>query len=129
MSRAASELLSVHVPFTIRKRGGRKMMVLPENAPAYRPRGDELIVKALARAYRWRKLLESGQFTTLEELARHEGISASYVSRLMQLNLLAPAIVEAIVEGRQPPELKLKDLLEPFPVEWEGQGDAWFRQA
>ena len=79
------------------------------------------MVKALARAFRWRKMLDTGVHATLEDLARAKGVAPSYVSRILRLTLLAPEIVEAILDGRQPAELQLDDLLEKFPLEWEGQ--------
>lgn len=79
------------------------------------------MVKALARAHRWKKQLDSGRFQTVEDLAEAERITPSYIARVLRLTLLAPDIVEAILDGRQPPGLQLDDLLAPFPVEWERQ--------
>ena len=79
------------------------------------------MVKALARAFRWRKMLDEGVHATLEDLARAKGVNATYVSRILRLTLLAPDIVEAILDGRQPVELQLDDLLQGFPLEWERQ--------
>ena len=117
------ETISVHVPFSIRKYGGRKQVVIPADAPAsdLRPRVDNTLVKALARAFRWKCMLESGEFTTVKELAEHEKLGFSYMTRVLRLSLLAPEIVEAILEGRQPTEMKLADLLDPFPVAWSMQ--------
>ena len=95
---------------------------MPDGASwAPRPRVDNAMVKALARAFRWRKMLDEGVHATLEDLARAKGVDATYVSRVLRLTLLAPEIVEAILDGRQPAELQLDDLLEGFPLEWEGQ--------
>src|SRR5918992_2105091 len=85
------------------------------------PRVDNAMVKALARAFRWRKMLDEGVHATLEDLARAKDVNATYVSRVLRLTLLAPDIVEAILDGRQPEGLRLEDLLERFPVEWEEQ--------
>jgi hypothetical protein len=79
------------------------------------------MVKALARAFRWRKLLETGVHATIDDLAGAERINPSYVSRVLRLTLLAPDIVEAILDGRQPAEMTVKELTQPLPVEWEGQ--------
>jgi hypothetical protein len=119
----SANIVTVHVPFTIRKYGGRKQIIMPEGAPAAigKPRIDNTLIKALARAFRWKKMLESGQFTTVTELARHEKLAFSYMTRVLRLTLLAPDIVEMILDGRQPPEMMLGRLLEPFPVEWEKQ--------
>uniref|UniRef100_UPI004047B6AD hypothetical protein n=1 Tax=Yoonia sp. TaxID=2212373 RepID=UPI004047B6AD len=122
MTRAtpAPETVTVHVPFRLVKRGGRKEMHLPDGASNQR-KMDNTLVKALARAFRWKRILESGEFTTMAELAEHEGIAPSYMTRVMRLSLLAPTIVEAIVEGQPPPDAKLADFLEPFPMEWVAQ--------
>ena len=86
-----------------------------------RPRIDNPMVKALARAFRWRKMLDTEMYATLEELARAKGVHATYVSRVLRLTLLAPDIVEAILDGRQPAGLQLDDLLEGVPLGWEVQ--------
>lgn len=78
-------------------------------------------MKALARAFRWRRTMEAGRYGTINELAAAENINSSYVSRLLRLTLLAPDIVDAILDGRQPEGMTLPALMEPFPVEWEGQ--------
>jgi len=115
--------ITVHVPFAIRKYGGRNQIVTPSGAPTAieRCRVDSTLVKALARAFRWKKMLESGQFTTITELAKHEKLALTYMTRVLRLSLLAPEIVEAILDGRQPPEMTLAILLEPFPLAWVGQ--------
>ncbi len=82
---------------------------------------DSTMIKAIARAFRWQRLLENGTYGCLEEIAKAEKIGASFVSRLVRLALLAPDIVEAILVGTQPANLTLKDLMLPFPVEWAGQ--------
>ncbi len=116
--------VTVSVPLAIQKRGGRKQVVVPEGAPAWaplRPQIDSMLVKALARAFRWRRLLEGGVYASCEELAAAERINGSYVSRVLRLTLLAPDIVEAILDGRQPRELTVALLFRPFPVDWEEQ--------
>jgi hypothetical protein len=122
MSRGAAipETVTLHVPFRIVKRGGRKEMQLPLGAPSQR-KSDNTLVKALARAFRWKRMLESGEFATIGELAAREGIALSYMTRVLRLTLLAPDIVEAILDGRQRPEVTLVQLLEPLPVEWVEQ--------
>jgi hypothetical protein len=102
------------------KRGGRKEIQLHEGAEQPR-RTDYTLVKALARAFRWKRMLESGEFTTIAELAEREGIAPSYMTRVLRLTLLAPDIVEAILDGTQGPEVTLVRVLEPFPLEWATQ--------
>lgn len=114
------ETVTLYVPFRIVNRGGRKEMQLPEGAGRPR-RTDNTLVKALARAFRWKRMLESGEFATIGELAEREGIAPSYMTRVLRLTLLAPDIVEAILDGKQGPGVTLARVLEPFPVEWESQ--------
>ena len=122
MTRASPipETVTLHVPFRVVKRGGRKEMQLPEGVRPDR-KADNTLVKALARAFRWKRMLESGDFVTIAELAEREGIAPSYMTRVLRLTLLAPDIVEAILDGGQVPEVTLVRLLEPFPIEWERQ--------
>ena len=89
---------------------------------------DSTLVKAIAQAFRWQKMLETGQYATIKEIAKAEKINSSYVSRLLRMTLLAPDIVEAILDGRQPVEMTLAVLMGPFPVVWEEQVEARFRQ-
>lgn len=117
---AVPETVTIHVPFRIVKRGGRKEMQMPEGATQPR-RTDSTLVKALARAFRWKRMLESGEFATIAELAEREGIAPSYMARVLRLTLLAPDIVEAILDGKQGTEMTLSRLLEPFPMEWSSQ--------
>ena len=84
-------------------------------------RQDITLIKAVARAFRWRRMLETGRFGTINELAAAEKINSSYVSRVLRLTLLAPDIVEAILDGRQPEGMTLPGLMKPFPVEWDRQ--------
>ena len=124
------EVVRVRVPFSIRKRGGRKLVVVPAGtAPVPdRPRVDNAMVKALARAFRWRKLLESGTYGTIEELAAAEKINSSYVSRILRLTLLAPDILEAICSGKHAPKVTLAILMQPFSIIWSCQRTLWGSQ-
>ena len=78
-------------------------------------------MKALARAFRWKRMLESGDFATIAELAEREGIAPSYMTRVLRLTLLAPDIVEAIMDGKQRPEVTLAQIITQTPLEWDGQ--------
>lgn len=117
------EIITIHVPFRIVKRGGRKEMQLPEGAPTQR-RPDDALVKALARAFRWKRMLKSGDFATVAELAAREGIAVSYLTRVLRLTQLAPDLIEAILEGRQPPSLTLQSLRGQIPDEWSSQRES-----
>ncbi len=118
----AAQILTVVIPLSAKPRGGRKAMLAPGVLPMP-ARADITLVKAVARAFRWRRMLESGRFGTVNELAAAEKINRSYVSRVLRLTLLAPHAVEAILDGRQPEGMTLTVLMKPFPVAWERQHD------
>ena len=118
------QTVTVTVPFAIRKRGGRKLVLTPDGTavfPQPRPRVDSTLLKTLARGFRWRKLLETGDFATIEEIAEAENINSSYVSRVLRMTLLAPEIVETILAGKQPEGLTMARAMQPFPLEWRRQ--------
>jgi len=119
-----SETLTLHVPFRLARRGGRKRVLLPPSAP--QPAlTDSALVKALARAFRWKRMLDQGEVATIGELAPREKIAPSYLARMLNLTLLAPDVVEAILDGRQRPELALAlalaKLMKGVPAKWERQ--------
>lgn len=97
------------------------MIVTPDGdqwAPP-RPRVDNALVKAVARAHRWKRTIESGRFASLSELAEAERINRSYVCRILRLTLLAPDVVEAILDGRA--TVQMAEVMGAFPVEWVRQ--------
>tara|TARA_R100001369_G_scaffold35999_1_gene61344 strand:+ start:149 stop:544 length:396 start_codon:yes stop_codon:yes gene_type:complete len=114
------ETVTVHIPFRLVKRGGRKEMQMPEGASSTR-KMDNTLIKALARAFRWKRMLESGEFTTTKELAVHEKIGHSYLTRVLRMTLLAPDIAEAILSKTPPPSVTLAALMEPYPMNWDEQ--------
>lgn len=116
----AAQTLTVVIPLSMKPRSGRKAIVTP-GVLALEHRQDITLIKAVARAFRWRRMLESGRFGTLAELATAEKIYASYVSRVLRLTLLAPKIVEAILDGRHAEHVTLPRLTQPFPPEWPEQ--------
>ena len=114
------------VPLAIR-RAGRKTAVTPVwdgGATAIPTRADPALVKALARAHRWQRMLQEGRYASISEMAATEKLDRGYLGRVLQLTLLAPDIVEAILDGRQPAELDLPRLLKPFPADWLEQTTA-----
>ncbi len=120
----SSDVISIEIPMTFKKRGGRKVIVLPDGShghPSPAATIDNAMVKAIARAFRWRKLLENGTYSCIDDIAKGERICPSFVGKVFRLSLLAPDIVDAILDGRQPAHLTLKDLMAPFPAEWEEQ--------
>jgi hypothetical protein len=121
-----SASITVRVPVTIRKRGGRRLVVAPDGAPWSTPRAriDSTLIKALARAHRWKKMLDEGRYGSVTELAAGEKLDRGYLGKILMLTLLAPDMVEAIMDGRQPVELGVHVLREGFPVEWGEQREA-----
>lgn len=112
--------ITVHVPLRFVVRGGRKTIIgsVPQTAPE--TRFDYSILKAIARAHRWRSLIEDGTYATITELAKENGVNQSYACRLLRLTLLAPAIVESILD-RRGTHLTLDKLMKPLPASWNEQ--------
>lgn len=119
-AKAVPETVTVHVPFRLVKRGGRKEMQLPDGASST-SKIDNTLLKALARAFRWKRMLDSGEFATIAELAAREGIAAPYLARVLRLAQLAPDLVESILDGRQPRGLTLESLRDALPEGWTEQ--------
>jgi hypothetical protein len=116
--------LVVRIPMRFQRRGCRKRIVAPDGSaivPTSKPQPDGTLVKALARAWRWQRMLDEGVYTSVSEIGDAENISKSYVSRILRLALLAPDIVEAILAGRTDHALVLEQLERPLPVDWEEQ--------
>jgi len=126
MSQATS--ITVHVPLNIQRRGGRKVViapdgsVLPQAPPSLMPpTADPVLVKALARAFRWKQMLDEGRYGSISEMAAKERIERGYLGTLLRLTLLAPNIIEAILEGRQPDGLTFAVLAGGLPIGWDAQ--------
>ena len=120
-------VLVVSIPVSFLQRGGRKQIVVPTGTADWQPRANRCensLVNAVARAHLWRRLIESGKYSSAAELSRAEGINESYLCRVLRLTLLAPDIVEAILDGRQPRTLELQSLLKPLPTDWGAQRKA-----
>ena len=114
--------LTVIIPLAVKPRGGRKAIINP-GVVEVEARHDITLIKAVARGFRWLRMLETGRFSTLTELAAAEKINAPYVSRILRLTLLAPAVVEAILDGRQPEGMTLPGLMEGVATQWHSRGD------
>jgi hypothetical protein len=121
------DTLTIRIPIRLQRRGGRKLIMTPDGAaaPTRKPSRDETLVKALVRAHRWRRKIESGRARSITDLAEQEGVTDAYVCRLLPLTCLAPDIVEAILDGRQPKGLRLADVLGNGPLAWNAQRETW----
>ena len=121
--------ITVRIPMAGKRRGGRKVIIVPDGSDAWapaNPRPDETLIRALARAHRWKRLLEEGKYRSAAEISEAEGVTRSFVNRLLRLTLLAPDIVEMILEGRQPKAVQLEELTQVLPSGWEEQRK-WLR--
>ena len=128
---ADGKSLTVHLPLTLRKRGGRKIIISPAGERLFpqawatpRPGIDENLVKTLAQAFQWQQLLEDGRYATVGDLAKAQKLDQSFVSRILRLTLLAPDMVEAILNGTQAPAVQRQNLLHGFPLEWDSQKES-----
>jgi hypothetical protein len=116
--------LVVRIPMRFQRRGGRKRIVAPDGSaiiPDSKPQPDGTLIKALVRAHRWRRRIESGQAKSITDLAEQEGVTDAYACRLLPLTCLAPDLVEAILDGRQPKGLRLAEVLGNGPLAWDEQ--------
>lgn len=122
-ARPEMDTVTVHIPMRLERRGGRKLIIAPDGSvPAVaKPSRDETIIRALVKAHRWRRRIESGKAKSITDLAAQEGVTDAYVCRLLPLTCLAPEIVEAMLDGRQPKGVTLSALVRGIPVTWEAQ--------
>jgi hypothetical protein len=123
-SRLDGTTLVVRIPMRFQRRGGRKRIVAPDGSeivPTSKPQPDGTLVKALARAWRWQRLLDEGVYTSVSEIGDAENISKSYVSRILRLALLAPDIVDEILAGSTAQALVLDRLERPLTASWTEQ--------
>jgi hypothetical protein len=119
--------ITVRVRLKVRRRPGRKTVVTPNRGDgkgAIATRADPALMKALARAFRYQRLLDEERYASISEMAAAERIERGYLGSLLRLTLLAPDIVEATLDGRQPDCVTLPRLLDPFPASWAEQTDA-----
>ncbi len=115
--------ITVRVPLAIRHRPGRKTVVTPmtDGLAPVTTRADPALAKALARAFRYQRMLDEGRYASITELAAVEKLDRGYLGSLLKLTLLAPDIVESVLDGRHPERIGLPVLLDPFPAAWDAQ--------
>ena len=120
--------LTIVTPVNIKRKGGRKRIILPKGKNLYREKQyfDKTLIKAVCRAHRWQDMINKGVVRSAKEAARKEKITSSgYVSKIVRLTLLAPDITDMIFSGTAPRHLELKDLMDKnFPLIWEEQRKA-----
>ena len=131
MSEDSRAGLTTEIPMTFRRRAGKAVIVLPNGERAVERREaliDNAMVKLIARGHRWHRKLFDGTHASIADIAKSENINPSFVSRVLRLAYLSPALVEAILDGSYPSHLTMKDLMEPFPMEWERQAEHFFAE-
>ena len=124
--------LTTKIPMTFRRRAGKAVIVLPNGERAIERREaliDNAMVKLIARGHRWHRQLFDGTHASIADIAKSENINPSFVSRVLRLAYLSPTLVEAILDGKYPAHLTMKDLMEPFPMEWELQREHFFSRS
>ena len=122
-----ADIVTIRIPMQFERRGGRKLIIAPEGsaAPVEPPKRDETMIRAIVKAHRWRRRIESGQAKSITDLAAQEGVTDAYVCQLLPLTCLAPRLVEAILDGRQPQGLKLGRLKAEITEAWDEQCERW----
>ena len=121
---SADQPLVIRIPMQLKKRGGRKEIIVPDGLPGTGPSKSATqkpLITALARAFHWQELIDGGKYSSISDLAEALGLDRSYVSRIMRLTLLAPDIVETIVDGQEPSGVSLERLVKRMPMVWAEQ--------
>jgi len=123
---SAPTTMRVFIPLTIRKRNGRPKIVPPADMVPDTGGVDPHVLKAIAKAWSWRRKLESGTLATIQDIAEAEGISDRYVGRMLRLAYLAPVVLENLLINRVPPAVSIKDLTMAAELPWGEQDEAIF---
>lgn len=124
----ANDTVDIFIPAEVKKRGGTAMIITPKNAHQEdrQKSFDDTMLKSIARAYKWKMMLEQGHIASLADIARREKLSTGFVSKIFNLNFLSPKIVERILKGTQPRTLKLQDIVtDDIPDFWQEQWEKW----
>lgn len=134
--RLEGELIRITIPIKFKRRGGRKQIILPDGttvspsgsrqagpakAEKPAPAAQSAIVAALARAFKWQEMLDSGEVESIAALAKRLRLEASYIRRILRLTCLAPDIIDALVDGNEPDGLSLRKLLQYRAILWTEQ--------
>ena len=126
LSTTDAPTVTVRVPISLRRRGGRKLIITEGGQPTTptKQQIDNTLLRAVVQAFRWKRLLDAGRFATISELAAAEKRNTSYVAHVLKLTLLAPDIVEAIIDGKQPKTMQLQPLMRALAANWNEQRNA-----
>lgn len=119
-----NDTIRVVIPLKLRKKNGRPQILPPTD---YRPSEDRSqdphILKAIGRAWAWRRKLDSGEIASIDDLAEVEKVSDRFVSRTLRLTYLSPEVLRRLLVERQPPALSLPQLIDATRQPWEWQRD------
>jgi len=121
-------IIQIFVPMKIRKRGGAAMMIVPQGQVAQKNSFDEKLINAFAKAYQWKTTIEDegNNLNSISDIARNDNISNSHATKIYRLNFISPKIVEAIVNGTAPRDLRLQDIFaKKAPEIWQEQEEMW----
>jgi hypothetical protein len=125
--KGSNDNIRVVIPLSVRRRNGRPKVLPPENADERQWRvQDPHILKALGRAWAWRRKLESGEMTTVGDIAKAEKVTDRFVSRMMRLAYLSPDVLERLLIRREPPAVTVNDLIGVTYVPWGEQAGRVF---
>jgi len=121
------DTIRVLIPLKVRKKNGRPKILPPAD---YRPSEDQVqyphILRAIGRAWSWRRRIDAGEVTAIADLATEVGLSDRYVSRLLRLAWLAPDVVERLIVRREPCAISLYDLSFVAQLPWNKQVERVF---
>ena len=128
ISIANDETISIFIPMEIKKRGGTAMIIMPKNVNLEEGQKcfDDTMIKSIARAYKWKIMIDKEEVDSLADIARRENFGTSYISKVFNLNFLSPRIIERILSGTQPRSLRLQDMTtKEIPESWQRQEENW----
>lgn len=122
--RPGAATITVRVPLSTQQRGTRKLVLTPSGEPHWTSQGvriDDILIKAIARAHRWNRMLDRGEYASMTDLAKAEDVTESYLARILRLTLLSPRIIEAVLDGQPNDAPQLQQLIKHFPMAWNEQ--------
>ena len=125
------DILRIHIPINLKRRQSRKMIVAPDGSDITgafthgKDNKDYKLIKAVGKAFLWQGMLESGTYASVEQMAKALAVEITHMRKILRLTLLAPDIVESIVQGKQPRTLTLQQVIRGFPMDWAEQRNFW----
>jgi hypothetical protein len=117
----ANDLITLTIEAKRKRCGGEVHLVVPPNSSLSVCHPKQSLIKAIARAHSWYQQVIQGEALDLRSLARHTGLTDRYVGKVFACALLAPDIIESILEGRQPCDLNFEKLCQHIPLNWSVQ--------